>query len=483
MARKITGQGLSYSDVFIRPRLSDIRSRQGTQIDTSTIIANGLPPIHLPIVSSNMDTVTEHEMAITMACYGGLGIIHRFMSAEMQASEVKLVKDLVRVIEDDPPVVSSKTPIADVVTLQKRRNRGYVIVYEGDKFTGRFVGIATNRDYPAGKPTDPISRVMTPHGRIITVLNGTSQDEAQQKMQKYRIQKIPVVDTQGHLVGVYTLKDFSYKAEFPLGSFDRNGRLMVGAAIGVRVSDIDRAHLLVAAGADLLVLDIAHGGLIFTKEMLHRLKDKEKIKIPIIAGNIATAEGARYIYEGGADGVKVGVGPGYVCETRNVAGIGMPQITAVMEVADALSKKRRSIPIMADGGIREPGDLPKAIVAGASSVMIGSLFAGTKESPGEPMLDNGVLKKVVQGMASASAFQKRKSLGDSSTNGERYTPEGRVVATPYKGSVKKILYSFDGGLRSSMSYVGAHTLKELQTRGQFIVVTHSGATENKRDLQ
>ncbi|OGG24169.1 hypothetical protein A3A79_03185 [Candidatus Gottesmanbacteria bacterium RIFCSPLOWO2_01_FULL_43_11b] len=482
MPSKISGQGLSYSDVFIRPGLSDIRSRHGTQISTSTVIARGLPPIHLPIISANMDTVTEHLMATTMACLGGLGIIHRFMSPEAQASEVKLVKDLVRVIEDDPPVVSVDTPIADVVALQKRRGRGYVIVYKGKNFNGKFVGIATNRDYPAASPTDPISKVMTPRSRVIAVPFGTKQEAAMRKMQLHRIQKIPVVNARGILDGVYTLKDFSYKGEFPNGSFDKNGRLMVGAAIGVRSSDIDRAHLLVTAGVDVLVLDIAHGGLIYTQEMLRRLKVKEKIKIPILAGNIATAEGARYIYDSGADGVKVGVGPGYVCETRNIAGIGMPQITAVMEVSQALSKKRHKIPIMADGGIREPGDLPKAIVAGASSVMIGSLFAGTAESPGEPLLDNGILKKFVQGMASASAFQKRKSLGDSSTNGEHYTPEGRVIATPYKGSVKKILYAFDGGLRSSMSYVGAHSLKELQTKGQFITVTHAGATENKRDL-
>lgn len=483
MANKVTGQGLSYNDVFIRPRLSDIRSRHGTQINTSKTIVRGLPPIHLPIVSANMDTVTEHRMAITMACHGGLGIIHRFMSPDAQASEVRLVKDLVRVIEDDPPVIPATTPIADVITLQKRRNRGYVIVYDGDHFNGNFVGIATNRDYPTASPTDPISKVMTPRSRVVTVPKGTKQHIAIRKMQESRIQKIPVVDARGYLVGVYTLKDFSYKAEFPTGSFDKNGRLMVGAAIGVRTGDIDRAHLLVTAGVDLLVLDIAHGGLMYTKEMLARLKGKEKIKTPILAGNVATAEGARYIYDSGADGIKVGVGPGYVCETRNIAGIGMPQITAVMEVAKALSNKRNTIPIMADGGIREPGDLPKAIVAGASSVMIGSLFAGTTESPGEPMLDDGVLKKFVQGMASASAFQKRKSLGDSSTNGERYTPEGRVVATPYKGSVKKILYAFDGGLRSSMSYVGAHTISEMQTKGQFVVVTHAGATENTRDLQ
>ena len=482
MQLKITGSGLAYSDVLIRPNLSDIRSRHSDQLDTSTIIARGLPPIKLPIISANMDTVTEHRMAITMALYGGLGVIHRFMTSEEQAFQVKLVKDMIRIIEDDPPLVPATATIAEVIELQQKRNRGYVIVYSGSIFDGDFVGIATSRDYPTAPPNTPISRVMTPRDRVVTVSKDTNPQKAIEMMEARRIQKIPVVDKKGRLVGVYTLKDFSYKTQYPQMSLDKKGRLMVGAAIGVQSRDIERTHLLIEAGVDLLVLDIAHGGLIYTSEMLHRLKNKEGIKIPIIAGNVATAEGARYIYDSGADGVKVGVGPGYVCETRNVAGVGIPQITAVMDVSEALAKKRSSIPIMADGGIREPGDLPKAIVAGAHSVMIGSLFAGTRESPGEQMLENGTLKKLVRGMASASACQKRKSSGGSTTNGDHYTPEGRAIATPYKGTVTKILFDFDGGLRSSMSYVGAHTIIEMQKKGQFIMVSGAGATENIRDL-
>lgn len=483
MPNKITGQGLAYSDVLIRPGLSDIRSRHNGQLDTSVHIANGLPPIKLPILSANMDTVTEHRMAITMALHGGLGIIHRFMTPSEEANEVKKVKDLVRIIEDDPPLVNADTTVGDVMDLQKKRNRGYVIVYSGAKFNGSFVGIVTPRDFLTGPLTSPISKVMTPKNKIITVDDDTPTQKAIDIMRSNRIQKIPVIDHRGYLVGVYTLKDFSYQTQYPLGSFDKKGRLMVGAAIGVQSPDIDRVHMLIEAGVDVLVLDIAHGGLIYTSEMLHRLKIKEKIKTPIIAGNIATAEGAKYIYDSGADGIKVGVGPGYVCETRNVAGVGVPQVTAVMEVSGVMAKKRNPIPIVADGGIREPGDLPKAIVAGAASVMIGSLFAGTRESPGEQMLENGTLKKLVRGMASASAFQKRKSIGSTTTNGEHYTPEGRAIATPYKGSVTKILFDFDGGLRSGMSYVGAHTIAQMQTRGQFIVVSGAGATENKRDLQ
>jgi IMP dehydrogenase len=483
MITKITGAGLAYSDVLIRPGLSDIRSRHSDQLDTSTIIARGLTPIRLPIVSSNMDTVTESRMAITMALHGGVGIIHRFMTPETQANEIRIVKDHVRMIEDDPPCVSATSTIAEVIALQQKRNRGYVIVYSGNYFDGNFIGIATDRDYISAPSTTPISRVMTPKNRIISVSKNTPPQKAIEIMETKRIQKIPVIDRKGHLVGVYTLKDFSYKTQYPQASFDKKGRLMVGAAIGVQSPDIDRVHMLIEAGVDVLVLDIAHGGLIYTSEMLYRLKNKEKIKTPIIAGNIATAEGAKYIYDNGADGIKVGVGPGYVCETRNVAGVGVPQITAIMEVAGVIAKKRNPIPIIADGGIREPGDLPKALVAGANSVMVGSLFAGTRESPGEQMLENGTLKKLVRGMASSSAFQKRKSIGGSTTNGEHYTPEGRAIATPYKGSVTKLLFDFDGGLRSSMSYVGAHKISEMQTKGQFVVVTGAGATENKRDLK
>lgn len=482
MAPKITGAGLAYSDVLIRPRLSDIRSRHSDNLATTTTIARGLPPLSMPIISANMDTVTEYRMATVMALHGGLGVIHRFMAAADQAAEVKLVKDTLRIIENNPPLVSADTSIAEVMELQRKRSRGYVIVHKGATFDGTFVGIATSRDFPSAKPTEPISRVMTPKDRMITAPIGTKPHKAAEIMHAHRIQKVPVVDNKGHLVGVYTLRDFWYELEYPHASLDANGRLMVGAAIGVQPRDIERTHLLIAAGVDVLVLDIAHGGLIYTSEMLRLLKGKEKINVPIIAGNVATAEGARYIYDSGADGVKVGVGPGYVCETRNVAGVGVPQVTAVMEVADALAGKKQSIPIMADGGIREPGDLPKAIVAGASSVMIGSLFAGTKESPGEPMLQNGILNKMVRGMASASAFQKRQTLGGTTTNSDRYTPEGRTILTPYKGTVTNILQSFDGGLRSSMSYVGAHTIPEMQKKGQFILVTNAGATENKRNL-
>lgn len=480
---KIIGEGLAYEDVLIVPGSSDIRSRYGNQMDTSTQVAVGLPSIKLGIISANMDTVTESRMAATMASEGGLGIIHRFMPPENQAQEVRLVKERTRVIEESPPIISESATVTDALNLLNTRNRGYVMVHAGATFDSNFIGIATTRDFLSGSPDDPITHVMTPRKNIITVPNGTTLEEAVQIMKKSKVEKIPVVDTKGLLVGVYSLKDYQSLQEHPHASLDKFGRLMVGAAIGVKKSDIERAHMLVDAGADVLVIDIAHGQLVYVPEMLHTLKVKERITTPIITGNYATGEGVLAAYENGADGVKVGVGAGWVCKTRNIAGVGMPQITAIMEAAKALANKQNGIPIIADGGIREEGDYAKAIVAGANTIMIGSLFAGTEESPGEPVLVDGVLKKMVRGMASADAFADRQKLGDTTTVANRYVPEGRTTLTPYKGSVTKILYSFDGGLRSGLSYVGAHTIIEMQRIGRFTRVTGAGATENHRPLR
>ncbi len=441
-----------------------------------------MPPIHVPIVSSNMDTVTEGLMATTMALHGGLGVIHRFIPSEQQAAEVLKVKETMRVIEEDPPLLPETATIADALNLLKKRPRGYIIVYHGETFSGPFVGIATTKDFLAEKPDAPITRIMTLRENVITVPQGTELADAVTEMKTRRIEKIPMVDAAGNLRGVYTLKDDELFRKYPLASLDLKGKLMVGAAIGVRNGDIQRAHILVDAGVDVLVLDIAHGHLIYTKEMLHRLKNEEGIKIPIIAGNVATRKGTLYIRDSDADGVKVGVGPGFVCETRNVAGVGVPQITAIREARRALEEEDDPIPIMADGGIRKAGDVSKAIVAGADLVMIGSLFAGTDESPGETVFVDGKLQVMVRGMASASAFEKRQQLGDATRNAGQYVPEGRTTFTPYRGPVAKVLYELMGGLRSGMSYVGAHTIEEMQKQGQLRQVTHAGANEQRRPL-
>lgn len=478
----LPGQGLGFSDVLLVPNRSDVRSRFGDQIDLSTAIAHGVPQIHLPIISANMDTVTEAEMAITMALHGSIGVIHRFMTVKDQAQEVARVKGYMRTIEDDPPFLPETATIADAQQLLEKRPRGYVIVHHGPLFSGSFSGIATKRDFLV-KPSDaPLSLIMTPREQMVTVQKGTTLEEAVGIMTSHRIEKVPVVDGDGKLVGVYTLKDNELFQRFPHASLDREGRLMVGAAIGVQQNDRERAHALENAHSDLLVLDIAHGELDYTGEMLNVLKNKEDIRTPISAGNVATRQGAIYVRDSGADGIKVGVGPGYVCDTRNVAGAGVPQITAILEVANALANDSQPLPIIADGGVREPGDVSKAIGAGADAVMIGSLFAGTEQSPGEPVIMDGTLQKMVRGMASAPALEARKKIGNTSTDERQYAPEGSTKFIPYKGKVEKILFELAGGLRSGMSYVGTHTIPEMKEKARFYRVS-PGVPEQRRPLQ
>jgi IMP dehydrogenase len=419
-------------------------------------------------------------MAITIALHGGIGIIHRFMSVTDQAAEVKTVKEHMRTIEETPPIIEEKSTIEEVSALMKKHKRGYMIVYKGNTFTGIFTGIVTLRDLIAGEKTASINSVMTPRNKLITAELGTSFPQAVAIMKKHRIEKLPIVDASFRVRGVYTLKDSHYFTSYPLASLDNHGRLLVGAAIGVKESDTERAIQLVKAGADVLVLDIAHGHHSYTKTMLHRLLVTEKIKVPIIAGNVATAEGALFLVEHGAKGVKIGIGPGFVCETRDVAGAGIPQVTAILNIAKALKKLK--IPLIADGGIRVPGDVALAIASGAHSVMIGSLFAGTAESPGEAVIIDGTLQKMVRGMASASAFIKRKDLGGSTTNAERYVPEGRTTFTPFKGSVVKIIHNLEGGLRSGMSYTGSHSIVEMHAKAK-LQVFPPGSHDQRRPLK
>jgi IMP dehydrogenase len=477
--------GLSFADVIILPGPSDIRSRYGNQIDLSAQFAKGVPELNSPIVSANMDTVTEAPMAMAMALQGGLGVIHRFLTPENQANQVRLVKERMRIMEDKPPMLPETALIQDALNLLQQRERGYVFLHASSEPDGTFSGIATNRDFLAAPPDAPLHQVMTPNlpGRMITVPVGTTLEQAYQIMRQSRIEKVPVVDEEGKLVGVFTTKDFDFRNQHPNAAIDNQGRLMVGAAIGVQPDDVDRAHLLVEAGVDVLVLDIAHGHLFYIEEMIKQLKIKEKIKVPIVAGNVATREGTLYVYESGADGVKVGIGPGFSCETRNVAGVGVPQITAIMNAAGAIASKQQTIPIIADGGIREPGDVGKAIVAGADTVMVGSLLAGTDKSPGNPVMSGDRLVKRLRGMASASAFHRRKEIGTTTTQAQQYTPEGREVDVPYKGETENVTNALTGGLRSTMSYVGAHDITELKAKGKFMQITSAGSSEQKRDLK
>ncbi len=478
---------LAFPDVYLYPQYSDIRSRHGADIDTSTVVAKGMPRLKIPFISAGMDTVTEDEMASTMALNGGLGEIHRNNTADHQAELVRRVKEKMRLIEDNPPMVSEKATIADALSLLQKRQRGYVIVYKGRKYTGEIVGMATSRDFEAGILTDPITQVMTPlksHSgrRLIVVSQNTTSAQAIKIMQQKRIEKIPVMDRQGKLVGVYALKDFANFQKYPNAVLDKRGRLVVGAAIGVHEIDIDRAHKLVAAGVDVIFLDIAHGHHKYTQEMVKRLKIKEKISVPLVVGNVATRDGVMFAYKLGADGIKVGIGPGFVCRTRDVSGTGVPQITAILEARKALKNIKNPPPLIADGGIRQPGDVPKAIAVGADSVMIGTLFAGTDKSPGEIVKHNGALHKKVRGMASKKVQEDRMKLGDSTTNPKLYAPEGTEKYIPYQGAVEDLLFTFIGGLRSGMSYVGAHNITEMKQASLLHVSAH-GSNEQYRGLE
>lgn len=456
---KVVPNGLTFDSVRIRPAFSEIRSRNSEEINTSTRVARGAPNINIPIISANMDTVTEAPMAIEMALSGGMGIIHRFLPPEVQARQVRQVKERMRTIEDNPPVLRENATIADAQELLSVRERGYVIVHNEYYFSGRFSGIATIKDFNAASSDTPLSQVMTPNieGRIITGPIGTTLEEAVNIMRTSRIEKLPIIKDDGTLAGVYTLKDAQFFSKYPHAALDGRGRLLVGAAIGVKNGDINRALGLVEAEVDVLVIDIAHGHHIYIREMLDSLR-QEGIKTPVVAGNIATYEGARFLLDSGADAVKVGIGPGFVCETRDVAGAGVPQVTAILEAKRALGDQ---IPLIADGGIRNSGDAAIALAAGADSVMIGSLLAGTDKSPGEPTIVNGVMVKITRGMASASAFNARQLLEDSSNNPQDYVPEGRQVSVPYKGKTSKVLRDLTGGVRSGMSYGGARTITEM----------------------
>ena len=477
---------LAFPDVYLKPSYSDIRSRFGEQIDTTSYVARGAPKLNIPFISAGMDTVTEDAMASLFALNGGMGEIHRNNTPEKQAEMVRLVKEKMRLIEKNPPTVSESATISDVLSLLRKRNRGYVIVYPGEKFKGIFSGIATSRDFLSKNVSSQISKVMTPlrvegKTQLITTDVGTTLMEAVKIMKEKKVEKLPVVEKNGKLYGVYTLKDYEHIQKYSNAALDKQGRLIVGAAIGVHDIDIERAHQVCDAGADVLFLDIAHGHSIYSSEMIKRLKIKEKIKTPIVVGNVATRDGVLYAYDIGADGIKVGIGPGYVCKTRNVAATGIPQITAILEAKDVLKNKSKSPPIIADGGVREPGDPPKAIAAGADCVMWGSVWAGTDMSPGDIIRTNGKLQKRIRGMASRGVFEERTKLGDSTTNPELYTPEGRERFTPYQGSTTVILKEYIGGLRSAMSYTGSHKISDLQ-KARLIHISTNGANEQERSL-
>ena len=473
-------KGLTFDDVLLVPKHSSIASRQ--DVDTSSWLTSTIS-LRVPLVSANMDTVTESPMAIAMGRAGGIGIIHRFMTIENQARQVARVKRAEGYIVEHPHAIDQASSIALARALMKRFEVGGLVVTNG---SDGLVGLITQRDILlAPDDTAPVSSVMTKPDQIISATPTTSPEEARALLHQHRLEKLPVIDEHGRLVGLITAQDIVKQGRYPGATKDGKGRLRVGAAIGVKPNDLERAEALLAAGADLLVLDIAHG---HADHCIHMIKELRR-NFPtaqIVAGNVASKEGARDLAEAGADAIKVGVGPGSICTTRIVTGFGVPQLTAIMDSVEGVAEAGRSIPIIADGGIKGSGDLVKALAAGASTVMVGSLFAGCEEAPGATVIRDGQKFKVVRGMASLGAAMGRKAVeqgedesAESQADWDKVVPEGVEAVVPYRGHLDELLYQLVGGLRSGLSYGGAQTIEELQANAEFIEITPAGIRESR----
>lgn len=466
---------LTYDDVLLAPRWSRISSRR--QVDTCSRFSRRID-IATPIVSANMDTVTEAEMAIAMARLGGMGVIHRFMSLEVESQEVRRVKRSESTYIENPYALRAYNTVGDALKLMEDQGITGILVTDEH---GVLEGILTSRDLLFREDMHVrITDVMTPRERLITGSVGTTVEQAKEIFAKHKIEKLPLVDAEGKLRGLITSKDIFKRVLFPNASKDAKGRLRVAAAVGVVGDYLERAHELHKAGADALVIDIAHGHSENCIRALHAIRGKLGDEVEIVAGNVATAEGVRDLAEAGADAVKVGVGPGSICITRIVAGVGVPQLTAVMQCAEEAD--RTGIPIIADGGIQASGDLTKALAAGACTVMIGNLLAGTKESPGVTITRDGRKFKICRGMASLEAAvqrQHRESMGHGlGEDLDSLVPEGVEAMVPFRGEVSEVVTQLVGGLRSGMSYCDAATIPELRQSARFIRMTEAGRRES-----
>ena len=468
----ILQKALTFDDVLLVPAKSDILPRDVT---LQTRLTKKIT-LNLPILSAAMDTVTEAPMAITLAQEGGLGIVHKNLSVEQQAIEVAKVKRHESGVVKDPITVSPNMSVRDVLEITRRyRISGLPVV---DK-AGKVVGIITNRDLRFETNLDQLARaIMTPRRKLVTVPEGASKEEVVALLHKHRLERLVVIDDDFVLKGLITVKDISKSSEHPLACKDDHGRLLVGAAVGVGPENEERVSALVEAGVDVIVVDTAHG---HSKGVLDRVKwvKTHYPDVQVIGGNIATPEAALALVENGADCVKIGIGPGSICTTRIVAGVGVPQITAVGNVSEVLAKK--GIPCIADGGIRYSGDIAKAIAAGGNCVMLGGLLAGTEEAPGEIELFQGRSYKSYRGMGSLGAMQKGSKdryFQDNEANADKLVPEGIEGRVPYKGSVLGVLHQLMGGLRSSMGYLGAKDIKTFQKTAQFMEISNAGITES-----
>ena len=462
---------LTFDDVLLVPKRSPVRSRR--DVDLSTNLSKNIK-LNIPIVSANMDTVTESAMAISMAHNGGIGIIHRFMPIERQVEEVQKVKRAESVIIEHPYTTGPNATMADAKRMMQEKGVNGLLVVDA---IGRLLGILTARDLLfENNESRRVSELMTPMEKLHTARAGASIDDARQLLRKYKIEKVPLVDEEGYLRGLITSKDMVTLAERPQACKDSKGQLIVGAAVGIREGYLDRARALVDAGVDVIVVDVAHGHSEWVLEVVRKLK-KELGGVDVIAGNVATPEGTKDLIVAGADAVKVGIGSGSICITRIVTGAGVPQLTAVMECAEAA--RALNVPIIADGGIRNSGDITKALAAGASSVMIGSMLAGTDESPGVTVMRNGRKYKLHRGMASVGASLKRgtpESEDDSALLD--YVAEGIEAFVPYRGNSHEIIAQLAGGIRSGLSYCGARTLAELRQNASFVRLTQAALSES-----
>jgi IMP dehydrogenase len=467
---KFAGEALTYDDVLLIPAYSEVLPRD---TDTSTYLTKSIK-LNIPLVSAAMDTVTEYEMAIAMAHEGGLGFIHKNMSIEKQAEQVRKVKRSESALIMDPIVLQDDALLKDALKIMKDFKIGGIPVLDKNK---KLVGILTNRDLRFQKNVNkPISKIMTA-ANLITAPEGIDLTKAEEILQKYKIEKLPVVDKQGKLKGLITYRDILKKKDRPMACKDEFGRLRVGAAVGATADVMERIDALVKAGVDVVSIDTAHG---HSKNVIQAVKDiKKKFKtLQLIAGNVATGDAAKALAEAGADAVKVGIGPGSICTTRIIAGVGVPQLYAVYECAKALQKYK--IPVIADGGIRFSGDVCKAIAAGASTIMIGSLVAGTEEAPGEVIIYEGRKFKTYRGMGSLEAMEdgsKDRYFQDAEEDSKKLVPEGIVGRIAYKGKAYEVVYQLIGGLKAGMGYCGAKDIDAMK-KAKFVKITAAGVKES-----
>ena len=470
---RISEVALTFDDVLLRPDYSDVLPGE---VDLSTHVSRDIE-LNIPLLSAAMDTVTEANLAIALAQEGGIGVIHKNMSPTEQGRQVARVKKFESGMITDPITVSPDKTIREVIQITRANNISGVPVADG----GETVGIVTHRDLRFETQLDaPVSTVMTPREKLITVLEGADKEEVLSLLHKHRIEKVLVVNERFELRGMITAKDFQKATDFPRACKDDRGALRVGAAVGTGFDTDERIEALVKAGVDVIVVDTSHG---FSKGVLERVQQTKKQypDLQLIAGNIVTPDAAEALIKAGADSIKVGIGPGSICTTRVVAGVGVPQISAVAEVAEAVAKK--GVPVISDGGIRYSGDIAKALAAGAYSVMIGSIFAGTEESPGEVELYQGRSYKTYRGMGSVGAMSQAhgssdRYFQDATEELEKLVPEGIEGRVAYKGSMVAIVHQLIGGVRAAMGYTGSHNIEEMRTRPKFVKITGAGMRES-----